>query len=84
MSETIETQKTEVDQQRLVLPRSHGQKHKTLGRHLDALDSAAQTAIYNGYVRRNVKKLDADLVKAIAYAEEARKLLRKNSGFTCD
>jgi hypothetical protein len=66
--------------QRLVLPRSHGLRHRHLGAHLDAILSASNAAIEKGYCRRDVRKLDSALVRLIAEAEAARKIIRQNAG----
>ena len=63
----------------LVLPRSHGLKHSQLGAHLDAVHQATEAAIHKGYCKRNVRKLDAALVRIIAEAEGARNLIRQNA-----
>ena len=63
-------------ERRLVLPRSHGLRHRQLGAHLDAINSATDAAIHRGYCKRNVRKLDAALVRIIAEAEAAREILR--------
>lgn len=65
-------------ERRLVLPRSHGLRHRLLSAHLDAIDSATDAAIHKGYCRRNVRKLDAALIRIIAEAEAARNLIRQN------